>query len=50
VKNEKNISALQDQKGQGPRFQKKEQDQRRKKGLKAQETEKKKKTDRENQR
>ncbi len=49
-KNEKNVSAFQDQKGQGPRFQKKEQDQRRKKSLKKKKNEKKKKIDREDQR
>ena len=50
MKNEENISAFQDQKGQGPRFQKKEQDQRRQKGLKTQKDKKKKKIDREDQR
>jgi len=50
VKNEKDISAFQNQKSQGPRFQKKEQDQRRQKSLKKKKNEKKKKTDREDQR
>jgi ribonuclease P protein component len=50
VKNEKNVSAFKNQKGEGPRFQKKEQDQRRQKGFKAEKVEKKKKTDREDQR
>lgn len=34
VKNEKNVSAFKNQEGEGPRFQKKEQDQRRQEGLK----------------
>ncbi len=50
VKNEKNVSAFKNQEGEGPRFQKKEQDQRRQKGLKTQKNEKKKKIDREDQR
>ena len=50
MKNEKNVSAFKNQKGQGPRFQKKEQDQRRQKGLKKKKNEKKKKIDREDQR
>ena len=50
VKNEKNIPAFQDQKGQGPRFQKEEQDQRRKKGPEEKKDEEKKEIDREDQR